>query len=100
MAHFAELDSNNIVLRIVVISNNDILDGDGNESEAVGSAFCQELYGGRWVQTSYNGNFRKQYAGVGGEYNTSKDIFIYRQPDDSWVLDSNDDWQPPEGWDV
>jgi hypothetical protein len=100
MAHFAELDSNNIVLRIVVISNNDILDGDDNESEALGSTFCQELYGGRWIQTSYNGNFRKQYAGVGGEYSTSKDIFIASQPFNSWVLDSNDDWQPPEGWDV
>jgi len=100
MAHFAELDSDNKVLRVLRISNVSILDNHGNESEAIGAALCKDLYGGNWIQTSYNNNFRKQYAGIGSTYDADKDIFIWRQPFDSWVLDSNDDWQPPEGWDV
>ena len=100
MAHFAELDSDNKVLRVFVISNEDIIDNYGNESEELGLSLCEDLYGGNWIQTSYNGNFRKQYAGVGSTYATAKDIFIMAQPFESWVLDSNDDWQPPEGWEV
>ena len=100
MAHFAELDSDNKVLRVLCISNVSILDGHGNESEAIGASLCKDLYGGNWIQTSYNNNFRKQYAGIGSTYDADKDIFIRHQPFDSWVLDSNDDWQPPEGWEV
>ena len=64
MAHFAELNSDNIVTRVVVIDNNNCLDDNGNESETVGISFCRSLYGNdtNWVQTSYNSSFRGNYA--------------------------------------
>ena len=65
MAHFAELDSNNVVLRVIVVDNKDTADAAGVEKEHIGAAFCERLLGGRWVQTSYNGNKRKNYAGIG-----------------------------------
>lgn len=68
MAHFAELDENNVVLRVIVVHNNELLDADGVEQEALGQAFCTNLLGGNWKQTSYNGNFRKNYAGIGFTY--------------------------------
>lgn len=88
MAHFAEIDENNIVQRVLVVDN---------EQEHRGQEFlADELgLGGRWIQTSYNGNFRKQYAGVGYYYDETKDIFVSYQPYPSWTLDSNSDWQPP-----
>ena len=95
MAHFAELDANNTVLRVIVVSNDDCKDANGNESEAVGAAFCQRLLGGRWIQTSYNNNIRKRYAGIGFTYNADADVFIDPQPFPSWTLDENHDWQPP-----
>ena len=60
MAHFAQLDDNNIVVTVIVINNNELLDQDGNEIEQKGIDFCKSLYGQdtNWVQTSYNGNFR------------------------------------------
>ena len=76
MAHFAELDENNIVLRVIVVDNNDCKDENGNESEAVGIAFCQNLLGGVWKQTSYNNNFRQKYAGIGYYYNEELDAFL------------------------
>lgn len=98
MAHFAELDENNIVLRVVVINNDDILDENGEESETVGRSFCERLFdGGRWVQTSYNNSFRKQYAGVGGRYDAGHDIFIAPQPAPWYVLNDNFDWVIPLG---
>jgi len=75
MAHFAQLDENNVVLRVIVVHNNECLDADGNESEAVGVAFCQNLLGGNWKQTSYNGNMRGRYAGTGYTYNPTLDVF-------------------------
>ena len=87
MAHFAQLDENNVVLQVIVVNNNDCLDGNGNESEAVGVAFCQSLLGGNWKQTSYNGTMRKNYAGIGFIYDSTRDAFIPPKPYASWSLD-------------
>jgi hypothetical protein len=65
MAHFAQLDDDNKVINVIVVSNEDILDENGNESETLGIAFCQKFINSNWVQTSYNGNFRGKYAGIG-----------------------------------
>lgn len=83
MAHFAQLDENNIVTRVIVVGNPDCVDDDGNESEAVGIAFCQSLTSPdtTWVQTSYNGNFRGKYAGIGDIYDPIQDEFLSRQGD-------------------
>jgi len=100
MAHFAELDENNVVLRVIVVHNNELIDKNGVESEAKGIAFCQSLFGAntRWVQTSYNGNFRKRYAGIGSFYDAKNDAFINPKPSPypSFVLDPiTFDWVPP-----
>jgi len=96
MAHFAELDGNNIVTRVIVVGNQDILDANGNESEAVGIAFCQNLLGGIWKQTSYNGNFRKNYAGIGYTYREDIDAFVPPQPYPSWILNTDTArWEAP-----
>ena len=94
MAHFAQLDDNNVVTQVIVVANEELLD-NGVESEAKGVAFCQSLLGGNWKQTSYNGNIRKRYAGIGFTYDADKDAFIAPQPYPSWTLDENTDWQPP-----
>lgn len=95
MAHFAELDSNNVVLRVIVVANKDTADANGNEVESIGVAFCQKLFGGNWKQTSYHGNIRKNYAGIGYTYDASIDAFVAPQPYPSWVLDANAQWQAP-----
>jgi hypothetical protein len=95
MAHFAELAENNIVLRVIVVHNNDCLDANGKENEAIGVAFCQKLLGGNWKQTSYNANFRKHYAGIGYTYDAGRDAFIAPQPYPSWSLDADCNWQAP-----
>ena len=86
MAHFAEIDSNlnNVVLRVLVIGNDDILDENGEENEAIGIAFCKSLFGEEteWKQTSYNNTFRKNYAGQGWFYDESRDAFVPPQPYD------------------
>lgn len=81
MAHFAQLDENNRVLNVVVISNDDTHDTDGVEQESVGVAFCRKLWGENtnWVQTSYNGLTRGKYAGIGDIYNPTTDAFEYDQ---------------------
>ena len=94
MAHFAQLSETNTVTQVIVIHNNELL-VDGIESEAKGIEFCQSIFGGSWVQTSYNGNSRKQYAGIGYTYDSVNDIFIAPQPFPSWTLDGNFDWQSP-----
>ena len=78
MAHFAQLDDNNFVLQVVVISNNDILDNNGNESEEIGIQLCQSFFGKDtiWKQTSYNNTFRKIYAGIGFFYDENLDKFV------------------------
>jgi len=77
MAHFAQLDVNNIVTQVIVVHNNELMDGT-DENEAKGIAFCQSLFGKntRWVQTSYNANFRGAYAGIGYAYDPVKDEFV------------------------
>ena len=77
MAHFAQLDENNIVLQVIVVNNNELLD-NGVESEAKGIAFCQSIFGANtiWKQTSYNSNFRGTYAGIGYTYDPINDIFV------------------------
>jgi hypothetical protein len=82
MAHFAELDSNNIVQRVIVVGNDILKDATGQENEELGKAFCQSLLGGNWVQTSYNGNFRKMYAGIGYAYDEVRNQFV----PPSWTL--------------
>lgn len=99
MAHFAELNSSNEVIRVVVISNEDV-DANGGELSAEAETFVATIVphlesGVAWKQTSYNHNFRKQYAGTIHYYDSVKDKFIDLQPYPSWSLDSNDDWQPP-----
>ena len=93
MAHFAELDENNIVKQIIVVHNNELLD-NGIESEAKGIEFCQSLLGGTWIQTSYNNNIRGTYAGIGYSYNAAEDIFITPKPYPSWIR-SGSFWNAP-----
>jgi len=96
MAHFARLNETNEVIRVHVLNNEVITDGDGVEQEQLGIDFLTELYGaGNYIQTSYNNNFRKQYAGIGFTYDAAKDKFINIQPFPSWSLDGNDDWKAP-----
>ena len=98
MAHFAQLDENNIVTQVVVISNDDLLDENGVEQEALGIAVCRAIFGDNttWAQTSYNNNFRKQYAGIGHEFVADADLFYNPvAPFPSWSLDENYDWQAP-----
>ncbi len=99
MAHFAELNSSNEVLRVVVISNDDVA-ANGGDQHADAETFVTTIVphstgGVAWKQTSYNHNFRKQYAGIGMNYDASKNKFISPKPYPSWSLDSNDDWQAP-----
>jgi len=95
MAHFVKLDDN-IVTAAYVIADADCLDDGGNESEAVGIAFCTTLFGeGTYKQTSYNGNIRKRFGAVGYTYDATKDAYIEPQPYVSWTCDSNGAWQPP-----
>jgi hypothetical protein len=98
MAHFAELDANNVVKRVVVVSNSEITDGNGNEIENTGILYCQRLYGDdtRWKQTSYNSNMRKRHAGIGMIYNEELNAFIIPKPYTSWTLNSDTaEWDPP-----
>ena len=99
MAHFAELNDNKVVTRVVVIGNDIPANGgtlEDNDMHIDGEKFCIKLFkGGIWKQTSYNNNFRKQYAGIGYTYDAAKNKFISPQPHASWALDANDDWQAP-----
>jgi hypothetical protein len=95
VAHFAELDENNVVKRVIVVDNKDTADANGNEVESIGVAFCQKLLGGNWKQTSYNGKVRKNYAGIGYAYRADIDAFVAPQPYPSWVLDADAKWQAP-----
>ena len=96
MAHFAELDSNNTVLRVIVVGNQDTSDANGVEKESIGVAFCERLFGGTWVKTSYNGNIRKNYAGIGYTYDSKRDAFISPKPFASWVLNETTcQWEAP-----
>jgi hypothetical protein len=96
MAHFAQLDENNIVQQVIVIANEDCNEGDFPESEVPGQEFIAGLgLAGIWKQTSYNSNFRKLYAGIGYTYDEVNDVFLTHRPFASWILDENFDWQAP-----
>jgi hypothetical protein len=98
MSHFAQLGLDNTVLQVIVVNNNDITDANGVESEAAGIAICKQIHGEdtRWVQTSYNATFRKNYAVIGGTYDASRDAFIPPKPHPSWVLhDEFFVWEAP-----
>ena len=96
MAHYCKLDENNVVTQVIVVDNKDTADANGVEKESIGVAFCERLFGGTWKQTSYNGNFRKKYAGIGDAYSPDTDVFYNPNPPyPSWTLDANYDWQPP-----
>jgi hypothetical protein len=88
MAHFAQLDENNKVLNVVVVSNDFTHDENGVEQESLGIAYCKELFGEntKWVQTSYNGNFKNKFAGIGDIYLEDRNIFLGPQPFPSWSL--------------
>lgn len=99
MAHFAQLDSNNIVTRVIVIDNSDIIDSEtGKENEQLGINLCRKLLGDdtNWKQTSYNRNFRKNYAGEGYIWDEGRQAFYTPQPYPSWVLNETTcEWEPP-----
>ena len=96
MAHFAEIDQFGKVKRVIVIANADTADAAGVEKEHIGAAFCEKLFGGTWVQTSYNANFRKNYAGQGFTYDSTRDAFIPPKPFASWVLNEDTcQWSAP-----
>lgn len=98
MAHFAELDPLNVVLRVLVVSNADITDGNGQEQEQLGVSFLQGLFGAqtRWAQTSYNANFRRKYAGPGDVYDAGRDAFVPPKPSEDWLFSEVSwSWQAP-----
>jgi hypothetical protein len=97
MAHFAQLDENNVVTQVIVVSNNELLDAQGQEREELGVAFCQRLFGGNWKQTSYNNSMRKRYAGIGYSYNAQLDAFVPPKPWASWTINSETaNWEAPK----
>ena len=106
MAHFAQLDDNNVVTQVIVVGDSDTADNDGVESEGIGVGFCQKSFGAstNWKQTSYNANMRGNYAGIGYTYMTnvatlgvgSTDIFISQKPHNSWSVGvTTATWYPP-----
>ena len=101
MAHFARIDENNIVQRVHTLDNKMLLNEDGLEEEAVGIAFLNKIHGDgiTWVQTSYNDNFRKNYAGKGYTYDEGRDAFIPPKTYASWTLnESTCQWNPPTSY--
>jgi len=88
MAYFAEINTDNVVIRVLSVSNDEEHRGQQFLADDLG-------LGGEWVQTSYNHRIRKQYAGIGYRYDRAADVFVSIQPFPSWTLDGNHDWQPP-----
>jgi len=95
MAHFAKIE-NGVVTQVIVVSNADTSSADGVEKEYIGAAFCERLLGGDWKQTSYNGNFRKNYAGIGYTFDEGRNAFIPPKPYPSWTLvEETCNWTAP-----
>ena len=95
MAHFAEINEENIVTQVIVVHNNELLVGE-EESEEKGIDFCESLFGHRnWVQTSYNGNIRYNYAGIGYTWDPDNNAFYEPQPYPSWSLNEYFKWEAP-----
>ncbi len=100
MAHFAQLDENNIVIQVIVVSNDDVKNSDGEEVEQIGIDFCKNLFGSNtnWKQTSYHSNMRVRYANIGYSYDEILDAFIPPKPYPSWVLnETTANWESPVG---
>ena len=96
MAHFAQLNENGVVLQVIVVNNTECKDPQGIEREAIGAGFCAKLFGGAWLQTSFNGTIRKNFAGVGYTYDSQRDAFIPPAPYPSWLMDeATCRWYPP-----
>jgi hypothetical protein len=99
MAHFAELDSNNKVLRVVVGCDTDVAENGGPQSEQAATHFETvvplSLDGVKWIETSYDGSFRRQYASIDGYYDPDQDVFISEKPYPSWILNSDKIWEAP-----
>lgn len=96
MAHFAEISTTNDVIQVIVVADQDCQDENGVEQESIGIEFCQRLLGGIWLQTSYNGRIRKNYAAVGGKYIPEADAFVSPQPFPSWSINNETgQWEPP-----
>ena len=100
MAYFAQLDENNIVTRVLAISDKDCEDPSGQEVEQIGIDYCQSLFSADtiWKQTSFSGRIRKQFAAPGFAYRADLDAFIEPQPYPSWVLNlTTANWESPIG---
>jgi hypothetical protein len=95
MAHFAKIDENGVVQQVVVVDNKDTSDASGIEKEHIGAAHLEKILGGTWKQTSYNGNIRKNYAGIGYTYRADIDAFVPPKPFASWTLNSDAQWEAP-----
>ena len=92
MAHFAELDGDNKVIRVCVVDNTHV----PSDKHADGETWCEDFWGGTWKQTSYNNNIRKNHAGIGYTYDEDKDAFIAPQPYPSWTLNETTwTWDAP-----
>jgi len=85
LSHFAKVE-NGVVTQVIVVNNADTATVEGVELESIGAAFCERLLGGEWKQTSYNGKTRKNYAGIGFTYDSTRNAFIPPQPFPSWTL--------------
>lgn len=96
MANFAKIGPDNIVQQVIVVNNAELLDENGVEQEIKGQKFCFNLFGGTWIQTSYNGKFRKNFAGISYIYDQIRDAFIPPKPYQSWILDEQTcNWTAP-----
>jgi len=98
MAYFAKLGTGNIVETVISINNSVIIDANGVEQEKIGVDFINKLYNTRdvWKQTSYNNNIRKNYAGIGYQYDQIRDAFVAPKPFNSWILnEDNCRWEAP-----
>ena len=97
MAHFAKIGLNNIITEVLVVTNRETMNAQGNEQESIGVEFLKALTGhATWVQTSYNGSIRKNYAGIGYTYDSARDAFISPKPFESWVLNETTClWEAP-----
>ena len=103
MAHFAQINENNIVVQVIVVDTKDTSTADGIEKESIGEAFCERLFGGTWKKTSYNTQANKHigggtplrgnYAGIGYIYDSTNDVFYPPQPFPSWSISAATDWQ-------
>ena len=96
MAHFAEIDENNKVTRVLVVNDDYLKDENGNEVEELGRDHLESVHGGRWIQTSYNHNIRVRYAGINYIYDEELDAFLYPKPYNSWILNQETyEWESP-----